>query len=217
MFHKSWKSGIICLRISAAMEQLLLDTIVISFAKTNVSLLQKNLWPISTVLNDFIQQAKEKALADVPCQTQGQSQSVHANSLRAYSAPVSGWVHHLGLWKICLGSFKVNLAFAENTEGWSLNLNSTKVLSSQRSWIRSLGEISFVFSISISWDLCLRNQVGSNNIFCKCELFSVFCNIRWSLNTELSRSSLLVSSGLVGVTEEDYFFDAKIRWVINCF
>lgn len=147
------------------MEQLLLDVIVISFAKTNVSLLQKSLWPISTVLKDFIQQAKEKALAEVPCQTHGQSQSVYANSLRAYSAPVSVRVHHHGLWKICLGSFKVNLAFAENTEGWSLNLNSTKVLSSQRSWICSLGEISFVFSISISWDLCLRNQVGFNDIF----------------------------------------------------
>lgn len=67
------------------MEQLLLETIAIRFAKTNVSLLQKNLWPIGTVLNDIIQQAKEQTLADVPCQTQGQ------NSLRAYSAPVSGW------------------------------------------------------------------------------------------------------------------------------
>lgn len=98
------------------MEQLLLDTKVISFAKTNVSLLQKNLGPISTVLNDFIQQAKEQALAYVPCQMQGQSQSVHSNSLRAHSAPVSMWVHHQSLWKICLGIFKVNLPFTENTE-----------------------------------------------------------------------------------------------------
>lgn len=73
------------------MEQLLLETIAIRFAKTNVSLLQKNRWPISTVLNDIIQQAKEQALADVPCQTQGQSQSVHSNSLRVYSAPVGVW------------------------------------------------------------------------------------------------------------------------------
>lgn len=91
MFHKSWKSSIICLRISAAMEQLLLEMIAIRFAKTNVSLLQKNLWPIRTLLNDFIQQAKEQALADVPCQTQGQSQLVYWNLLKAYSAPVRVW------------------------------------------------------------------------------------------------------------------------------
>lgn len=59
------------------MEQLLLEMIAIRFAKTNVSLLQKNLWPIRTLLNDFIQQAKEQALKDVPCQTQGQSQLVY--------------------------------------------------------------------------------------------------------------------------------------------
>lgn len=146
------------------MEQLLLETIAIHFAKTNVSLLQKNLWPISTLLNDFIQQAKEQALADVPCQTQGQSQLVYSNLLKAYSAPVRVW-YIVKVCGKCASVFLKLLWPSLKTLRVGLNLDSIKVLSSLRSWIHSLGKIISVFSISISWDLYLRNQAGSNDIF----------------------------------------------------